>query len=279
MEIRCGHDLQILGDQVARPPPPEPKPSATILLVRDAPAGLEVFMVQRHHRVDFATGALVFPGGKVDPGDADPALAGCCEGAAGESMRRAVQVAAIRETFEECGVLLARPRGEAALVPAARLREIEARHREPLHRGETPLAAIAGAEDLLLACDLLLPFAHWITPEFMPRRFDTHFFLVAAPADQVAVHDGGESVDSMWIAPGEAVAAAEQGRHTIVFPTLMNLKKLGRSRNVAEALAAAQRAPIVTVLPELAHTDAGPVMRLPAEAGYDLVEAPLDAVR
>ncbi|HUH13091.1 MAG TPA: NUDIX domain-containing protein, partial [Longimicrobiales bacterium] len=133
------------------PPPPEPRPSATILLVRDAPAGLEVFMVQRHHQVDFATGALVFPGGKVDPGDADPCLSGRCQGAAPDALGRALQVAAIRETFEECGVLLARPRGEQRLVSAERLAQIDARYRVPLQRAETTLPAVAEAEDLLLA--------------------------------------------------------------------------------------------------------------------------------
>lgn len=260
-------------------PPPEPRPSATILLVREGAPGLEVFMVERHHQIDFATGAMVFPGGKVDPGDADPALAARCRGAAADPAFRAVQVAAIRETFEECGVLLARPRGSAVLVDAGRLRSIEARHRDALNRDATTLPAIAEAEDLELACDLLVPFAHWITPEFMPRRFDTHFFLVAAPPDHVAVHDGGESVDSLWITPATAVAEAESRRRTIIFPTLMNLKKLGRSACVADALAAARGAPVVTVLPLVARTDAGPVMRLPAEAGYDVVEAPLDAVR
>jgi 8-oxo-dGTP pyrophosphatase MutT (NUDIX family) len=264
---------------VSRPPPPEPKPSATILLVRDAAAGLEVFMVKRHHRVDFATGAMVFPGGKLEPDDHHPTLAARCQGAAAEGGRRALQVAAIRETFEECGVLLARPRGERALVSASRLEEIDARHRARLCGGEVGLASIAETEDLVLACDLLVPFAHWITPEFMPKRFDTHFFLVAAPPDQAAVHDGGESVDSTWITPKAAEEAAESGRHTIIFPTLMNLKKLGRSRSVAEALAAARSAPIVTVLPRVFPGEEGPVMRLPAEAGYDVVEAPLSALR
>jgi 8-oxo-dGTP pyrophosphatase MutT (NUDIX family) len=259
---------------------PPALPSATILLLRDGSRGLEVFMVQRHHRIDFATGAMVFPGGKVDPADSDPALAPRCRGteALPEAMRP-FYVAAIRETFEESGVLLARPSGEAALVGADRLARIEARHRDALNRDERTLPEIAEAEDLELALDLLVPFAHWITPTFMPKRFDTWFFLVPAPPDHVALHDGGESVDSHWVRPEDAVAQAERGERTIIFPTLMNVKKLGRSHRVADAMEAAARDRIVTVLPEVVKTDRGPMMRLPVDAGYDVVEAPLDDVR
>jgi hypothetical protein len=112
----------------------------------------------------------------------------------------------------------------------------------------------------------------------MPKRFDTWFFLVAAPADQVAVHDGREGVDSLWIRPADAVAEAESGRRTIIFPTLLNVKKLGRSASVAEALSAARREPIVTVLPHVARTDHGEVLRIPSEAGYDVSEAPLEGL-
>jgi 8-oxo-dGTP pyrophosphatase MutT (NUDIX family) len=263
------------------PSMPEPRPprlSATVLLVRDGAHGLEVFMVERHHQIDFATGALVFPGGQVDDADADAALAARCAGAAEDGDARVLRVAAIRETFEETGVLLARPRGGAALVGAERLRGIEARHRAALLAGERTLGEIAAAEDLELACDLLVPFAHWITPVFMPKRFDTWFFLVAAPPDQVALHDGHESVDSVWITPRDAEAASKAGRRTIIFPTLLNVRKLGRAAHVAEALARARSGPVVTVLPRVEQRGETPVMVLPADAGYDVVEAPLAEV-
>lgn len=236
-------------------------------------------MVERHHQIDFATGALVFPGGQVDPADAGAALAGRCAGVAAlDDEARALRVAAIRETFEEAGVLLARPRGARALVGAAALAGIEARHRAALNAGARTLAEIAAAEDLELACDLLVPFAHWITPVFMPKRFDTWFFLVAAPADQVALHDGHESVDSVWITPAEAEAARAAGRRTIIFPTLLNVRKLGRAATVAEAVANARSRPIVTVLPRVERRGGTPTMVLPADAGYDVVEAPLAEV-
>jgi 8-oxo-dGTP pyrophosphatase MutT (NUDIX family) len=261
-------------------PPPEPALSATILLVRDGARGLEVFMVQRHHRIDFATGAMVFPGGKLEEGDFDASLRGRtrgCEGLADAEL--ALRAGAIRETFEEARVLLARRRGREELLSGREVLEIEERRRAELLAHEVRVDALARDEDLELACERLVPFAHWITPEFMPKRFDTWFFLVAAPADQVAVHDGREGVDSLWIRPADAVAEAEAGRRTIIFPTLLNVKKLGRSASVAEALAAARRDPVVTVLPRVFETEAGSVLRIPAEAGYGISEAPVEALR
>jgi len=245
---------------------PAPRLAATVLLVRDGARGLEVFMVQRHHQIDFATGALVFPGGKVDPGDADPRLAERCgESRATDEPARALRVAAIRETFEECGVLLARPRGSRELVAAARLPQ-----------PDSDFPALVCHHDLFLACDLLVPFAHWITPAMVPKRFDTHFFLAAAPADQLALHDGSESVDSVWIAPQAALDEAEAGRRTIIFPTLMNLARLAQAKDAADALARARSARIVTVQPALSRgPDGKPELSIPAEAGYPMLSPAL----
>jgi 8-oxo-dGTP pyrophosphatase MutT (NUDIX family) len=254
--------------------PPEPRPSATILLVRDGARGLEVFMVQRHHQIDFATGAMVFPGGKVEAADADPALAARCDADVADTLRP-LHVAAIRETFEECGVLLARPSGSRELVPGARLAEIEQRHRAALNAGERTLRELVEQEDLRLANDLLVHFAHWITPVFMPKRFDTHFYLVTAPPDQLAIHDGQESVDSVWTRPVDAAAERAAGRRTIIFPTFMQVRKLGRSDRVADAIAAARRAPVVTVLPRVEERAGERVMVIPAEADYEVTVAPL----
>ncbi len=258
------------------PDPAPARPSATLLLVRDGASGLEVFMVQRHHQIDFATGAMVFPGGKVDAPDATSALALRCDGVAGmDDGARALRVAAIRETFEEAGVLLARQQGRSELLSGEALRGIEARHRAALNAGERTLAEIVETEDLRLACDLLVPFAHWITPVFMPKRFDTHFFLVEAPSDQLALHDGAESVDSIWLTPADAVAAREAGRRTIIFPTLMNLQKLGRSASVRAAFDAARQSPIVTVFPRVEQRSGVATIVLPDNAGYDVTEAPV----
>jgi len=260
-------------------PPAATRLSATILLLRDGQDLLEVFMVERHHQIDFAEGALVFPGGKVEESDANPDLVPHCRGAEQSSQdHNTLRVAAIRETFEECGVLLARPRGEDALIDGPRLAAIANKHQDASQKGERTMLEVVRAEDLELAFDLLVPFAHWITPEFMPKRFDTHFFLVAAPTDQLAVHDGYESVDSLWTTIPRALELEKSGQRTIIFPTLENIKKLGRSRSVAEALDAARRDTIVTVLPKVSKDPDGTIMmELPKDAGYDTVRAPMPA--
>ena len=251
--------------------PSKPIPSATILMLRDAPEGLEVFMVVRHHQIDFASGALVFPGGKAEPNDYAPALAAHLDGASDDPDQRAIQVSAIREAFEECGIMLARESGQTELVSGARLAQLES-YRDALHKGEVSIEEFVEREKLRLACDCLVHFAHWITPESLPKRFDTHFYLAVAPADHLAVHDGHESVDSVWIRPADAFADAEAGRRTIIFPTLRNIAKLGMSNTTAEALAAAQADTIVTVLPTMEKREDGMYLCIPPEAGYDLSE-------
>jgi 8-oxo-dGTP pyrophosphatase MutT (NUDIX family) len=261
-------------------PPVEPKLSATILLLRDGGTGLEVFMVERHHQIDFATGALVFPGGKVDPSDRDPSLSKAARGLDGlTSDEAASRIGAIRETFEEAGVLLAREHGSDDLLPAERLRALEDRYRDTIHTQATSLTEMVEREQLELACDVLVPFAHWITPEFMAKRFDTHFFLVPAPANQLALHDGVESVDSVWTTVDAALESARDGSRTIIFPTRLNLQKLGQSEDVGAAIDAARRNPIATVLPTLSKdADGNATIHLPAAAGYSITSAPLDDI-
>lgn len=249
--------------------PSKPLPSSTILLLRDGDSGLEVFMVKRHHQIDFASGALVFPGGKLTQGDADPALKALSTGSEGLSDEALhYRVGGIREAFEECGVLLARDKGSQAMLSGERTAAISGRHCAALLDGSTSMADLARAENLTLAVDALVPFAHWITPVGMPKRFDTHFFLAPVPPAQAAAHDGSESVDSVWVTPAEAIAEADAGRMTLVFATRLNVLKLGRAKTVAEAIANARAERVVTVLPEVAKTADGRVLRIPAEAGY-----------
>lgn len=221
--------------------PAPPRPAATLLLLRDGRAGLEVLMVARAREVDFASGALVFPGGRVEAADA--ALA------PPQDPLGAFRVAAIRETFEECGVLLARP----GVLPGG-----VGGFRAALARGG--LVPDAGA---------LVHFAHWITPAHSPKRYDTHFFLARAPAGQDAVHDGREAVEAVWVRPEEALAEAEAGRRTLVFPTRLNLRRLAGFGSVAAALSAAAATPVVTALPEPETDGQGRVfLRIPEAAGY-----------
>jgi 8-oxo-dGTP pyrophosphatase MutT (NUDIX family) len=259
------------------------RPAATIVLLRDAPKGsgqgLEVFMVVRHHAIDFASGALVFPGGRVDENDFalanNAALCPNPDGLTVEAM--AFRLAAIRETFEECGVLFARPSHTVALIDGMSLRAIEQADRARLAEGRIAFDAVLTAHDLLPATDLLTYFAHWITPRHQPKRYDTHFFLAEAPAEHLAVHDGAESVDSLWITPRQALADTATGRFKLVFATQMNLMKLAGYATAAEVIAAARAATVVTVLPEVSQIDGTRrVLRIPLEAGYGAEEFMVD---
>jgi 8-oxo-dGTP pyrophosphatase MutT (NUDIX family) len=253
-----------------------PVPSATILLLRGDHSVLEVFMVVRHHQIDFASGALVFPGGKVDPQDQQPVLAAHCDGASTDPDTRAIQVAAIREAYEECGVLLARPAGERNLIAGERLQRLEP-YRLKIHSGEITFQQFLQDQHLRLACDQLVPFAHWITPDMMPKRFDTHFFVADAPVDQVALHDGHESVDSVWITPHAAIEGAANGRYTVIFPTLRQIEKLGRASSPKEAIDRARSSRIVTVTPWTEQRPDGAYLCIPPEAGYDVSEEKMPA--
>jgi len=251
----------------------KPRDASTILLLRDSSAvkEIEVFMMVRHYEIDFNSGALVFPGGSVDKNDreiiAHPELYSGGDGLdeAGLSFR----IAAIRETFEESGILLARPMGSKALVDAKRAREIEIAHRAELNEGKITFLKVLTDNGMLLALDELVPYAHWITPEGMPKRFDTWFFLAAAPPDQLGAHDGKESTDSIWVSPREALAGGDTGRFKLPFPTTRNLIRLGKQGNVKAALDDSRGKSIVTVMPVMTRLNGGRQLRIPKEAGYD----------
>jgi len=264
---------------VAKPEPAPALPSATILLVRDGRAGLEVFMVERHHEIDTASGASVFPGGKLAEGDSDPALRASCDGAEGlDDEGLALAVAAIRESFEECGVLLARREGEAELLDAASVEALQD-FRAAFETGTLAMTDFVRDHKLRLACDALVPFARWITPIVVPKRFDTHFYLTAAPADQAALHDGGETVDSIWIRPEAALREANAGTRPIVFPTRLNLMLLAQTPSVSAALAAARAREVVAVQPEIEDRDGDKAVCIPAAAGYPINEVPVTVAR
>jgi 8-oxo-dGTP pyrophosphatase MutT (NUDIX family) len=214
---------------------------------------------------------LVFPGGRVEESDHD--LAGnprdCPNPDGMEPEALAFRIAAIRETFEECGVLLARPRGSNDLIDAETLLRLEDQHRAALNAGSIGFDAVLASEGLLPAPDLLVRFAHWITPAHQPKRYDTHFFLAAAPPEHLAMHDGGEAVQSIWITPARALSDTEAGRFKLVFATAKNLEKLGRSRTVKEAMDTARVAPVVTVQPKGTKLEGTKrLMRIPEEADY-----------
>ena len=165
--------------------------------------------------------------------------------------------------------LLARLKGSNGLVDAKRAGEIEAVHRAALCEGKTTFLEVLSQSGMRLALDELVPYAHWITPEGMPKRFDTWFFLAAAPPEQAGAHDGKESTDSIWVSPREAVAGGESGRFKLPFPTTRNLIRLGKQASVQTALDESRGRPIVTVMPVMTKLNGGRQLRIPREAGYD----------
>src|ERR1700756_1849638 len=250
-----------------------PRPASTILLLRDSKAAkeIEVFMMVRHYEIDFNSGALVFPGGSVDKND-EEILKRTELYSGGEGLDAAAlsfRIAAIRETFEESGILLARPKRSTALVDAKRASEIETAHRAALNERKITFLDMLAQNDLWLALDELVPYAHWITPEGMPKRFDTWFFLAAAPPDQLGAHDGRESTDSIWVSPREALEGGDSGRFKLPFPTTRNLIKLGKQASVNAALEDSRGRDIVTVMPVMTRLNGGRQLRIPREAGYD----------
>ncbi|GAB4120454.1 MAG: NUDIX hydrolase [Rhodothalassiaceae bacterium] len=250
-----------------------PAPAASLLLVRDGPQGLEVLMVMRSEALDFAGGMTVFPGGRVDRRDS-------CHGGCAPFMARrgdhAYRIAALRELFEETGLLLGRRRGGAYRLLGERDREaIARRYRRRVLKGEADFVRLLARVGLTLAAERLVPFSHWITPTPAPKRFDTRFFLAAAPPGQRASSDGRENIGLAWRRPQDLLGAWAEGRQRLMFPTRLNLMKLAASDTVASAIAHARTTPVIPVTPEIHE---GGVRRLviPAEAGFGVTEASHD---
>lgn len=258
------------------------RPAATVILLHDGARGPETFMLTRHADIAFGPGALVFPGGSVDDADRDPELRRLCRGADGlDDDDVAFRIAAFREAFEEAGVLLARDLAQDAPVDADRAGALGAKYRDALEAGDVALKDFLETAALRVALDQMVPFAHWITPEPVAKRFDTRFFLARAPADQIdgASHDGREAVDSLWIRPAEAIAEADRGERSLIFATRMNLARLAEHDTVADAIAAARVQPIVTVMPVIDKSGEEAVLRIPADAGYGVTSFPLSRAR
>jgi len=257
-----------------------PRPAATVMVVRDRRYGFEVLMLRRNVEAAFVGGAHVFPGGAVDPTDGAAEVAACCTGRDDaeasvvlglESGGLAYWVAAVRECFEEAGLLLAYDAGGSLLSlvePDAGARF--ASHRAELNAGRRRLVDICGRERLELATDRIHYFAHWITPEGALRRYDTRFFVAAAPPDQTPAHDAGETVADVWLSPDEALARHRRGEIELIFPTIRMLQAIGRFSTADELLAAAAALDTVpAVLPRVVADGRGLRILLPGDPGYD----------
>lgn len=248
--------------------------AATVMLVRDGAAGLEVCMLQSNLNSDFVGGAYVFPGGGVDPEDA--ASESVCGGRddAGASRLVGVErgglafwVAAVRESFEEAGVLLARDAQDRMLSfrdPEVARRFAE--HRREVDAGRRPLAEVCRREGLRLSVADMHYFSRWVTPLGAPRRYDTRFFVAAAPEEQVAAHDDVEVIGTRWLSPAEALAEHEAGRITMIFPTVRTMVALSRFDSAGDLLAhAGGQERVEPVVPMLRDEGGGLRLYLPGD--------------
>ena len=275
--------------------------AATVMLVRNAPSDdrgpddrgpdlalggdsvLEVFMLRRNLQSDFVGGAYVFPGGGVDDHDRHADLEPICHGRtdADASAQLGIDagglafwVAAIRESFEEAGVLLAYgPEGPDAEFIRFDTPEVVARfaeHRRAVDTGERRLIEICADEHLTLAVDSMHYFSHWITPEGNHRRYDTRFFVGRAPDAQVPLHDDREVIANLWVRPADALARHRAGEFEMIFPTIRTLEVLERFASAEDLIAAAAAiGEVPTILPRIVADQGGMRIVLPGDPGYD----------
>jgi 8-oxo-dGTP pyrophosphatase MutT (NUDIX family) len=256
--------------------PVDPRPAATVLLVRDHPApppgrsALQVFLQRRATGMAFAGGMTVFPGGSVDVDDRpdaahwagpDPAWwgerFGCDADLAG-----ALVSAAVRETFEECGVLLAGPRPPEG--PAQLRADLVARRRT--------LADVLAQEGLVLGSDLLRPWSRWITPVTAPRRYDTAFFVARVPEGQEADAHTTEAVEATWWHPAEALQSWERGDVQLMAPTHRSLQEIAEHADSASVLAAAEERVIRPIMPVVRREGGQVAVMVPGEPAFELAD-------
>ncbi len=258
--------------------PAVPSPAATLVLLRDRPVGgVETLLIKRHVKSKFAAGDHVFAGGKVEkddmPEDAENFCGGLTAGTAANRLggdlapREALGywVGAIREAFEEVGLLLARTPDGSFVRFTEDNRERYATYRAACQRANPAFFDMLRAESLTLATERMVYFAHWITPEERPIRFDTRFFAAMAPPAQEAVADGQEIVAVRWLTPAEAFDAQRRKEISLRLPTMKNLQLLAGARTAADLLAALQRREFSTIRPRILTENGEAVTVLPGD--------------
>jgi len=241
---------------VSSPAPAPIRQAATVLLLRDGAPGLEVYLLRRTKGMPFAGGMSAYPGGGVDERDGDTDLAwvgpppadwadafGC-----DERLARELVCAAVRETFEEAGVLLAGPADGAGVVPDVSGDDWE-HQRQALLAHDLSLAELLAGRGLALRADLLRPFAHWITPPEERRRYDTKFFAALLPTGQEARDVSGEADEAVWTTPGAALTEHAGGTRPMLPPTIHTLGQLQPFPDAATALAGSPPAPLEPISP------------------------------
>jgi 8-oxo-dGTP pyrophosphatase MutT (NUDIX family) len=258
-----------------------PRPAATVLLVRDHPdpaagrAPLQVFLQRRVAGMAFAGGMTVFPGGGVDASDVPDtgAWTGPDPSWWGERLRCPAELAgalvqaAVRETFEECGVLLAAPRALDGVAPGP---ELLRRARAELVAHRRTLGQLLADEGLVLRADLLRPWARWITPEGQPRRYDTAFFVALVPAGQQADAHTTEAVEATWWHPDQALEDWERGEIELMAPTIRALQEIAEYPRSDGVLVAAEQRDVQTITPRVVRRDGQVTIVLPGDPDFEV---------
>lgn len=252
--------------------PAPPRPAATVALLREGDGGPQLLLLRRHKRSGFAADAWVFPGGVVDKADRDPEVAALIDGPTpaewAERLERAdpaeamgFVAAALRETFEETGILLARaaPSGPSRIDDAESL----ATTRRALLDGVVTLRQAAVGSGVRLAGDALTYLARWVTPEPEPRRYDTLFFLARAPDGAECVKHEGEMTDALWCTPAETLLRFEKGEMKLLPPTVHTLRRLAGFASVEDARAALRDAPVPCITPRMRSHPEGVAIEIP----------------
>ena len=262
-----------------------PLDSATVILVRDSSQGqYRIFLMRRHRGQEFMGGAYVFPGGRLDKADCDPALVSHVRGLTASKAKQLLQepdlaedvamglfFAALREMFEEAGVLLACSNsGEPISFSEGETAGRFASYRLTLHDRESTLKELACRESILYTLDQLLPYSHWVTPDVEPKRFNTRFFLAPHPKGQIPFHDTIEMTKSLWISPAEALEQHREGRILLMPPTLKTIEELNAFNTWDQLFSAAVSRQIEVILPQAYVTDDGFGVKLPHDPEYTL---------
>ena len=253
-----------------------PLPAATVAVVRDAPGGMEVLLLQRNFSSGFVAGVHLFPGGALDEADAASEAAALCCGLDDRAASRllgleagglAYWVAAIRESFEEAGILLAcDERGNLVSLADERLSERFLLHRHAINAGEREFISVVSDEGLRLAADRLTFFGHWITPVGPPRRYDTRFFLADAPEGQEPLHDSLETIGHLWLRPAAALDRQRTGEIVMRTPTVYTLKTFADYDTVQALRSGIGRGEIPAILPRITRDGR---RLLPGDPGYE----------
>jgi 8-oxo-dGTP pyrophosphatase MutT (NUDIX family) len=266
------------AESIAHPPdvPATPRPAATIVLMRDGTSGLEILMLRRNRKAGFVPGAYVFPGGRVDGSDAEPDVLARLDGlTAAEASRRlalpdgdppaiAYYLAAVREAFEETGILVAHREDGSAPPTAAADGDIDTL-RDDLMEDRVSFGEVMERMGCRIEGDSLEYLAHWITPVVEPRRYDARFFAAKVRPNAEPVVDPREMTDAVWVTPAGALERNRDGTMPMVFPTLKTLQRLAIYRDVDAALAGLGRREVPTILPRLVTTPTGVGMELDEE--------------